>query len=77
MSNPVYIRCLNPKCGKLNPVQPGEMEAEHTCMFCGAIIEPKKKAEDTSSKGKGHARRFPLAQSESKPINRNLRKPMF
>ncbi len=47
-------------------------------MFCGSIIEPeKKKAEDASTKGKGHSRRFPLQQSESKPINKNQRKPMF
>ena len=75
MSNPVYIRC--PKCHKLNPIRPEEAEREHTCVFCGSIIEPeKKKAEDASTKGKGHSRRF-LDQSESKPINKNQRKPMF
>jgi hypothetical protein len=81
MSNPIYIRCPNPKCRKLNPIQPDEAERgkEHTCVFCGCIIEPDKtsKTEDASSKSKGRNRRFPLQQSESKPINRNTRKPMF
>jgi hypothetical protein len=81
MSNPIYIRCPNPKCHKLNPTQPDEAERgkEHTCVFCGTIIPPEKtsRAEDTSSKSKGRDKRFPLQQSESKPINRNTRKPMF
>jgi hypothetical protein len=82
MSNPIYIRCQNSKCNKLNPIQPDEAELvkEHTCIFCGYIIAPEKTSkadEDTSSKSKGRNKRFPLQQSESKPINRNTRKPTF
>ena len=78
MSNKVYIRCQNQNCRKLNPIQPNEEQKEHTCVFCGTIIQPQKtnKSED-ASKSKSHDRRFPLQQSESKPINRNTRKPMF
>lgn len=76
MSNPIYTRC--PNCHKLNPTQPNEAQKEHTCVFCGTIIPPEKtsKTEDTS-KSKGRDRRFHFQQSESKPINRNTRKPMF
>jgi len=81
MSKIIYIRCPNPKCNKLNPIQSNETERgkEHTCVFCGYIIAPEKTSinEDISSKGKGRNRRFPLQQSESKPINRNTRKPTF
>jgi hypothetical protein len=79
MPSPFYIRCPNPKCRKLNPIQPEETGKEHTCVFCGCIIEPEKtnKTDDAFSKSKGRNRRFPLQQSESKPINRNQRKPMF
>jgi hypothetical protein len=82
MSNPIYIRCPNPKCNKLNPIQPEEAKQgkEHTCVFCGFIIAPVKTFridEDTSSKSRGRNRRFPLQQSESKPVNRNTRKPTF
>ncbi|MCX6655673.1 MAG: hypothetical protein NTY03_11235, partial [Candidatus Bathyarchaeota archaeon] len=82
MSNPIYIRCPNPKCYKLNPIQPDESERgkEHTCVFCGFIIAPektRKNDEDISSKSRGRNRRFPLQQSESKPVNRNTRKPTF
>jgi hypothetical protein len=81
MSKTIYIRCPNPKCHKLNPIQPDETERgkEHTCVFCGYIIAPEKTTpdEDISSKSKGRNRRFPLQQSESKPVNRNTRKPTF
>ncbi|OGD55749.1 hypothetical protein A3K78_07280 [Candidatus Bathyarchaeota archaeon RBG_13_52_12] len=82
MPSPIYIRCPNPKCNKLNPIQPEEaiQEKEHTCVFCGFIIAPEKTIkidEDTSSKSRGRNRRFPLQQSESKPVNRNTRKPTF
>jgi hypothetical protein len=75
MTNPAYTRC--PNCHKLNPIQPNEAEKEHTCVFCGTIIPPEttNKHED-ATKNKGR-RRFPIEQSENKPINRNLRKPMF
>jgi hypothetical protein len=66
----------------LNPIQPDEakQEKEHTCVFCGFIIAPektRKNDEDISSKSRGRNRRFPLQQSESKPVNRNTRKPTF
>jgi hypothetical protein len=82
MSNLVYIRCPNPKCNKLNPAQSDEVKKgkEHTCVFCGCIIAPEKtnRAEkDSSSKSRDRGRRFPLQQSESKPVNRNTRKPTF
>jgi ribosomal protein S27E len=75
MSSPVYLKC--PHCGKLNPTSPAEAGKEQTCVFCGAIIPPQPTGKHEDTKNKGHDRRFPLAQSESKPINRNQRKPMF
>jgi ribosomal protein S27E len=75
MSTLIYIKCLN--CGKLNPIPPTEAVKEHTCLFCGTIIPPQQagKHED-AAKNKG-PRKFPVEQSEHKPINRNMRKPMF
>lgn len=66
-----------PRCGKLNPIPPTEAAKEHTCVFCGAIIPPQamtKHGDTAKSRG---PRRFPLAQSEAKPVNKNQRKPMF
>jgi len=82
MSETIYLKCPNPKCRKLNPIQPDESEQwkEHTCIFCGFIILPEKinkVDEDYSSKRKDRGKRFPLQQSESKPVNRNTRKPMY
>jgi len=69
------IRCA--KCGKLNPITLTEAAKEHTCVFCGAIIPPQATAiHEDATKNKG-PRRFPLAQSEVKPLNKNRRKPMF
>jgi ribosomal protein S27E len=75
MSTITYLRC--PKCTKLNPIPASEAGKEHTCVFCGTIIPPQQvgKHEDTA-KNKG-PRKFPVNQSESKPVNRNQRKPMF
>ena len=68
------IRC--PRCGRLNPTPAAEAAKEHTCIFCGAIMPPQP-ADRHAAKGKDHTRRFPLAKSESKPINKNQRKPML
>jgi hypothetical protein len=82
MSETAYIRCTNPKCLKLNPIQSNEAERakEHTCVFCGCIISPQKANEiddRSSSKKKDHNNRFPQQKSENRPINRNTRKPLF
>ncbi len=75
MSTPIHIKC--PHCGKLNPIPSTEAAKEHTCVFCGAIIPPQPVGRHDDAKKKGDRRRFPLAQSETKPINRNQRKPML
>ena len=79
MSKPTYIRCLNQKCQKLNPVPLNELEKEHTCIFCGSIIPPEKnsKATKTTSIKKGQYTRFSEKKGQSKPINKNMRKPMI
>jgi len=79
MSNPIFIRCPNPKCQKSNPIPPDELEKEHTCIFCGRIIPPEKRSDE--SKNKSHKKdrdiRFTHQKSESKPVNKNMRKPMI
>ncbi|MCX6641949.1 MAG: hypothetical protein NTV15_00980 [Candidatus Bathyarchaeota archaeon] len=82
MSETTYIRCTNPKCHKLNPIQSSESEKakEHTCVFCGSIITPQRATEvddNASSKKKDHNNRFPRQRSENRPVNRNTRKPLF
>ena len=80
MSKTTYFRCTNPKCRKLNPAPPNEAKKvkEYTCVFCGTIITlfvEKETDEKTSSKKKEQDKRYTLQKSESRPINRNTRKP--
>lgn len=77
MSNPAYVRC--PRCLKLNPISPVELGMEHTCVFCGAIIP--RTSTDKAEKDLAESRKSydagPKPRLESKPINRNKRKPTF
>jgi hypothetical protein len=75
MSTTTTLKC--PHCGKLNPIPAAEAVMEHTCLFCGTIIPPQPADKHEDTKNKGHTRRYPVEQSEHKPINRNMRKPMF
>jgi hypothetical protein len=79
MSKPVYIRCPNPKCLKSNPVPAGEEVKEHTCIFCGYIIPPTMKSSesDGNASAKKKIPQFARQRSESKPVNKNMRKPML
>ncbi|MFC1802465.1 hypothetical protein ACFL0D_00695 [Thermoproteota archaeon] len=78
MPSPDYVKCSNPGCGKLNPVY-GEVfpSREYTCIFCGHPFKAQAKisvetVEKTKLKlGKKDRRR------ESRPQNRNLRKPLL
>ena len=73
-----YVRCTNPGCGKLNPVQLGESR-EYTCVFCGQpFTPPLKLAQATEASFKKRSRgKKPLNPSEARPENRNLRKPVI
>ncbi len=77
MSRISYTRC--PRCQRLNPTAENELGKEHTCVFCGAIIPPAKAGEAMG--GVVASRRSyesgPKPRAESRPINRNKRKPMF
>lgn len=78
MPSPVYVRCSNPGCGKLNPVY-GEVfpSREYTCVFCGHLFKAQAKTivetvEKTKlNRGKKDRR------TETRPQNRNLRKPLI
>ncbi|MBM3292271.1 hypothetical protein FJY84_06295 [Candidatus Bathyarchaeota archaeon] len=82
MSKATYIRCPNPKCNKMNPIQLEDVqkEKEYTCIFCGYIMtsgEVNKSYEGSSIKKKEQNKHFSLQQSKKKPINRNMNKPRF
>jgi hypothetical protein len=78
MLNPVYVKCSNTGCGKLNPVY-GEpfLGREYTCVFCRypfkahakTIVETVKKTK--LKRGKKNRR------TKTRPQNRNLRKPLL
>lgn len=68
-----YIKC--PKCGRQNPAT--DPHAEHTCIFCGAIIPPQNTNKHDDNKNKEHMKKFPVNQQQSKPMNRNQNKPRF
>ncbi|MBN2334799.1 hypothetical protein JXL21_04515 [Candidatus Bathyarchaeota archaeon] len=77
MPSPVYLKCSNPGCGKQNPVYgdivPGK---EYTCIFCGCVFKaPEKTNVETVDKIKRSRGKKPR-RKESRPENRNLRKPM-
>jgi len=78
MSRTEYIRCPNPRCGKLNPAQPEEGR-EYTCVFCGQpFTPPAKSTQTTEASFKKRSRgKKPLNPSEVKPENRNMKKPMI
>lgn len=71
-----YVKCANPSCGKLNPVQ-FEEGKEYTCMFCGQPFTPPSKAAqaaEASFKKRDRGKKL-LNPSATKPENRNTRKP--
>jgi ribosomal protein S27E len=69
----MYMKC--PKCGRQNPIT--SPDEEHTCIFCGAIIPPQEIAGQGNSKTKDRIRKYPVGQSQTKPLNRNQSKPRF
>ncbi|MFH2111654.1 MAG: hypothetical protein ABIJ47_10400 [Candidatus Bathyarchaeota archaeon] len=75
-----YVRCPNPRCGKLNPVDELTQGKEYTCVFCGhPFTSPAKtvqRADEASFKKRNKGKK-PLSTSEARPENRNLRKPMI
>ncbi len=73
MSTQHYARC--PRCGRQNPV--ADPHAEHTCIFCGAIIPPAPEGKHEDARLKARVRKFPVEQSQTKPLNRNQSKPRF
>ena len=78
MTRTDYVKCTNPGCGKLNPVQL-ETGGEYTCMFCGRPFTPHAEAihaEKTSFKKRSRGKK-PLNPSVTRPENRNTRKPMI
>jgi hypothetical protein len=71
-----YVRCTNPRCGKLNPVQ-FEEGKEYTCVFCGQLFTPPAKtvqADKASFKKRNRGKKL-LNPSATRPENRNTRKP--
>lgn len=78
MPGQAYLRCTNPGCGKLNPVdQETEPGDEYTCIFCGSIFTVPAKNTDDKVDTKKRNRGKKAVQKEHRPENRNLRKPMI
>lgn len=79
MSSPVNVKCSNLGCGKLNPVYgdvfPGR---EYTCVFCGQLFKAQPKSSvETVDKGKRVRGKKTPRRKESRPQNRNMRKPLL
>jgi len=79
VSSPVNVKCGNPGCGKLNPVY-GDVfpEREYTCVFCGQMFkaQPKSGAETEGKSKQARGKKVPR-RKESRPQNRNMRKPLL
>lgn len=79
MSSPVNVKCSNLGCGKLNPVYgdvfPGR---EYTCVFCWQLFKAQPKSSvETVDKGKRVRWKKTSRRKESRPQNRNMRKPLL
>ena len=79
MSSPVNVKCGNPSCGKLNPVYgdvfPGR---EYTCVFCGQVFKAQPVSDvETVDNGKPVRGKKASRRQESRPQNRNMRKPLL
>lgn len=79
LSGPVNVKCGNPGCGKLNPVYgdvfPGR---EYTCVFCGHLFKAQPvSGVEAVEKGKRLRGKKSPRQRESRPQNRNMRKPLL
>ncbi|HEX9914604.1 MAG TPA: hypothetical protein VGB32_06765 [Candidatus Bathyarchaeia archaeon] len=75
-----YVKCTNPRCGKLNPVPFDEVNQgkEYTCVFCGQLFTSPTRAvqqvEDASFKKRSRGKKL-LNPSATRPENRNKSKP--
>ena len=73
------MKCSNPGCGKLNPVY-GDvvLGGEYTCVFCGHLFKAQVKTNvETVEKTKRNRVKKNPRQKESRPQNRNMRKPLL
>jgi hypothetical protein len=74
MTTPVYLKCSNAGCGKLNPVY-GKVfpSREYNCVFCGYPFKTQsQKSVETVEKTKLKRGK----KGRHRPQNRNLTKPM-
>ena len=79
MSSPVNVKCGNPSCGKLNPVYGDVFQGrEYTCVFCGHLFKAQPVSDvESVDKGKRLRGKKSPRQRESRPQNRNMRKPLL
>jgi len=78
MSSPVYLKCSNPGCGKLNPVY-GEVVygREYNCVLCGHPFKAQEQTNVETVNKKRPSRGKKSRQKTSRPENRNMTKPML
>lgn len=74
-----YVKCTNPRCGKLNPIpfEEANQGKEYTCVFCGQLFTSPAKAvqaAEASFKKRSRGKKL-LNPSATRPENRNTRKP--
>jgi hypothetical protein len=72
------LKCSNPGCGKLNPVNgDATPDREYNCVFCGHPFKaPTETIVETFDKKKPNRGKQPR-QKTSRPENRNMTKPML
>jgi hypothetical protein len=73
------VKCGNPSCGKLNPVYgdvfPGR---DYTCVYCGQVFNAQPVSDDEIiDNGKRVRGKKAFIRKESRPQNRNMRKPLL
>jgi hypothetical protein len=78
MPSPVYVKCSNSGCGKLNPVY-GEVFSgrEYTCVFCGQLFKVQAKSIVEKVEKTKLIRGKKDRRTEPRPQNRNLRKTLL
>jgi len=78
MTSPVYVKCSNPGCGKLNPVYGNVFPSrEYNCVFCGYPFKTQAKTFVETVEKTRLKRGKKGRQTKTRPQNRNMRKPLI
>jgi hypothetical protein len=78
MTSPVYVKCSNLGCEKMNPVYGNVFSGrEYNCVFCGYPFKTQSKKNVETVEKTRLKRGKKGRQTETRPQNRNMRKPLI